>query len=144
MQVLKFGGSSLANADCFHRVANIVHNYRQRTQVAAVVSAPQGVTNHLVAMAENISDEAKLQTDLGHFKNAILTIVDDLSATSSDFNRQHCEQVLAHCENQLSRYMQGATMLSFCPEHIRARIISMGERLSVALLSSVLASITFI
>ena len=30
-------------------------------------------------------------------------------------------------------------MLSFCPEHVRARIISIGERLSVALLESVLA-----
>lgn len=140
MRVLKFGGSSLASAERFLAVASIIKGQSLTSQVAVVVSAPQGVTNHLVAMAENISDEAKLKTDLGHFKNAILTIVDDLSATSSDFNRQHCEQVLAHCENQLSRYMQGATMLSFCPEHIRARIISMGERLSVALLSSVLAS----
>ena len=139
MRVLKFGGSSLASAERFSAVANIIKEQSQTTQVAVVVSAPQGVTNHLVAMAENISDEVKLQADLGHFKQAIETIIDDLSATSCDFNRQHCEQVLAHCENQLSRYMQGATMLSFCPEHIRARIISMGERLSVALLSSVLA-----
>ena len=139
MRVLKFGGSSLASAERFSAVANIIKEQSQTTQVAVVVSAPQGVTNHLVAMAENISDEVKLQADLGHFKQAIKTIIDDLSATSSDFNRQHCEQVLAHCENQLSRYMQGATLLSFCPEHIRARIISMGERLSVALLSSVLA-----
>ncbi|MCJ8322059.1 MAG: bifunctional aspartate kinase/homoserine dehydrogenase I, partial [Colwellia sp.] len=140
MRVLKFGGSSLASAERFLAVASIIKEQSQTCQVAVVVSAPQGVTNHLVAMAENISDEDKLQSDLGHFKHAILTILDDLSATSSDFNRQHCEQVLTRCENQLSRYMQGATLLSFCPEHIRARIISMGERLSVALLSSVLAS----
>jgi aspartokinase/homoserine dehydrogenase 1 len=140
MRVLKFGGSSLASADRFLAVANIIKDQSKTAQVAVVVSAPQGVTNHLVAMAENISDDVKLQADLGHFKQAIETIIDDLSATSSDFNRQHCQQVLAHCENQLSRYMQGATMLSFCPEHIRARIISMGERLSVAILSSALAS----
>ena len=140
MRVLKFGGSSLASAERFVTVANIIKDQSKTTQVAVVVSAPQGVTNHLVAMAENISDEAKLETDLGHFKHAIETIIDDLSASSTDFNRQHSEQVLANCEGQLARYLKGATMLSYCPEHIRARIISMGERLSVALLSSVLAT----
>ncbi len=140
MRVLKFGGSSLATAERFLQVATIIKETSQSTPIAVVVSAPQGVTNHLVAMAENISDEKKLQSDLGHFKHAIDTIITDLSASSSTFNRQHAEQVLAHCEQQLSRYMQGATMLSFCPDHIRARIVSIGERLSVAILSSVLLS----
>ena len=47
--------------------------------------------------------------------------------------------MLATWEHQLSRYLHGATLLSFCPEHVRARIISIGERLSVALLQSVLS-----
>ena len=34
--------------------------------------------------------------------------------------------------------MQGATLLTYCPDHIRARIISTGERLSVAILDAVL------
>ena len=138
MRVLKFGGSSLASAERFRQVADIIKDKSQETKVAVVVSAPQGVTNHLVAMAENISDEAKLVTDLGHFKRAITTIIDDLSATISNFNHLHCEQALTNYEHQLGRYMQGATMLSYCPDHIRARIISMGERLSVAILDAVL------
>ncbi|WP_440874581.1 bifunctional aspartate kinase/homoserine dehydrogenase I [Thalassotalea sp. PLHSN55] len=140
MRVLKFGGSSLASAERFLQVAEIIKNKSESSAVAVVVSAPQGVTNHLVAMAENINDDVKLKTDLGHFKTAIQTIIDDLSASVSSFNHQHAEQALANCENQLSRYMHGATMLSFCPEHIRARIISTGERLSVAILESVLAA----
>ncbi|GAA0810787.1 bifunctional aspartate kinase/homoserine dehydrogenase I [Colwellia asteriadis] len=138
MRVLKFGGSSLASAERFRQVAEIIKDKSQESKVAVVVSAPQGVTNHLVAMAENISDEAKLVTDLGHFKRAIITIIDDLSASISNFNHQHCEQALVNYEHQLSRYMQGATMLSYCPDHIRARIISTGERLSVAILDAVL------
>ena len=138
MRVLKFGGSSLAAADRFLQVAKIIKDQSETDAVAIVVSAPQGVTNHLVAMAENISDEAKLATDLNHFKTAISNIIGDLSASLPDFNTSHSEQVLATTETQLSRYMQGATMLTYCPDHIRARIISMGERLSVAILSSVL------
>ena len=141
MRVLKFGGSSLATAERFRQVADIIKDKSQSSKVAVVVSAPQGVTNHLVAMAENISDEAKLITDLGHFKRAISTIIEDLSASISKFNAHHCEQALINYEHQLQRYMQGATMLTYCPDHIRARIISMGERLSVAILDSVLQSL---
>jgi len=138
MRVLKFGGSSLASAERFRQVADIIQNKSESSKLAVVVSAPQGVTNHLVAMAENISDEDKVVTDLGHFKRAINTIIDDLSASISNFNNQHCEQALANYEHQISRYMQGATLLTYCPDHIRARIISTGERLSVAILDAVL------
>lgn len=138
MRVLKFGGSSLASAECFRQVANIVKNQSEVSNVAVVVSAPQGVTNHLVAMAENIHNEQKLDADLGHFKQAITTIIDELSATVEHFNSQLCLQALSNNEHQLKRYMQGAVLLTFCPEHIRARIISTGERLSVAILDAVL------
>ncbi len=140
MRVLKFGGSSLATAERFIQVAQIVKEKSLESTVSVVVSAPQGVTNHLVAMAENINDEAKLATDLAHFKLAIDTIITGLSDEIPDFNRTHSDQVLATLENQLSRYLQGATLLTFCPEHIRARIICMGERLSVAILTSVLSA----
>ena len=83
MRILKFGGSSLASAERFRQVADIIRDKSESSKVAVVVSAPQGVTNHLVAMAENISDEAKLVTDLGHFKRAITAIIDDLSASIS-------------------------------------------------------------
>jgi len=68
MRVLKFGGSSLASAERFVQVAKIISDNSAESAVAVVVSAPQGVTNHLVAMAENNSDEIKLQKDLAHFK----------------------------------------------------------------------------
>ena len=139
MRVLKFGGSSLASGQRFIEVASIIKNKSQSSRLAVVVSAPQGVTNHLVAMAENISDEDKLQSDLLHFQHAIENIVNNLSTTLPGFCPKHCQQVLASWQQQLSRYLHGATLLSYCPDHVRARIISIGERLSVALLKSVLA-----
>ena len=140
MRVLKFGGSSLASAERFKAVADIILAKEKESSVAVVVSAPQGVTNHLVAMAENIGDEAKMQQDLSHFKQAIETIITDLSASISSFDKHHAEQALTDWEHQLTRLMQGAHLLEFCPDHVRARIISTGERLSVAILSSVLAA----
>jgi len=141
MRVLKFGGSSLASAERFLQVANIIKDKSLSSNIAVVVSAPQGVTNHLVSMTENITDETKLVTDLDHFKRAITFIIDDLSARITDFNHQHCEQALINYEHQLERFMQGVTLLSYCPDHVRALIISTGERLSVVILDCVLQSL---
>ncbi|WP_395620914.1 bifunctional aspartate kinase/homoserine dehydrogenase I [Dokdonella sp.] len=46
----KFGGSSLADADCFRRVADILLARDDAVQIT-VVSAMQGVTNALIALA---------------------------------------------------------------------------------------------
>ncbi len=138
MRVLKFGGSSLASAERFVQVATIIEEISQKTAVAIVVSAPQGVTNHLVALAQDPSDEMAIAQGLTLFKQSIENIINDLNASIQSFDRQHAEQALAYWEQQLTRYLKGANLLSYCPEHIRARIISTGERLSVAMLTSVL------
>ena len=48
----KFGGSSLADAGCFRQVAAILRGRDDATQVT-VVSAMQGVTNALIALAQS-------------------------------------------------------------------------------------------
>ena len=55
MRVLKFGGSSLADAERFLRVSDIVVNNQQQVQVALVLSAPAKVTNLLVALVAQTS-----------------------------------------------------------------------------------------
>ena len=52
MRVLKFGGTSVANAERFLRVADILESNARQGQVATVLSAPAKITNHLVAMIE--------------------------------------------------------------------------------------------
>ncbi len=74
MRVLKFGGTSVANAERFLRVADILESNAQQGQVATVLSAPAKITNHLVAMIEktisgqdaltNISDAERIFADL--------------------------------------------------------------------------------
>ncbi len=55
MRVLKFGGTSVANAERFLRVADILESNAGQGQVATVLSAPAKITNHLVAMIEKLS-----------------------------------------------------------------------------------------
>lgn len=46
MRVLKFGGTSVANAERFLRVADILESNAVQGQVATVLSAPAKITNH--------------------------------------------------------------------------------------------------
>ncbi|MFQ5983086.1 MAG: bifunctional aspartate kinase/homoserine dehydrogenase I, partial [Woeseiaceae bacterium] len=49
-KIHKFGGSSLADADCFQRVAAILAN-QPDARIAAVVSAMAGMTDKLLRLA---------------------------------------------------------------------------------------------
>jgi bifunctional aspartokinase / homoserine dehydrogenase 1 len=52
MQVLKFGGSSLANASAIQRVAQIIREHSCDERTVVVCSACAGITNRLVRVAE--------------------------------------------------------------------------------------------
>src|SRR5215467_3737566 len=66
MQVLKFGGTSVANADNINKVADIVKHAISKEKTIVVVSALGGVTDALLecgamAASENESYKEKLQ-----------------------------------------------------------------------------------
>ncbi len=66
MQVLKFGGTSVANADCINKTIAIVQHAAQKGRVVAVSSALSGVTDLLIqvgtlAAAGDEGYKAKLQ-----------------------------------------------------------------------------------
>src|SRR5450631_112477 len=50
--VMKFGGTSVGDADCIRRAAAIVHSAATERPVAVVVSAMSGVTNRLIKAAQ--------------------------------------------------------------------------------------------
>src|ERR1700731_4034235 len=51
LQVMKFGGTSVGDAACIARAAQIVAEAAKKNAVVAVVSAMSGVTNRLVEAA---------------------------------------------------------------------------------------------
>src|SRR5688572_24311674 len=52
LQVMKFGGTSVGNAECIRRAADIVARAATEGSVVAVVSAMGGVTNRLIEAAK--------------------------------------------------------------------------------------------
>ena len=51
LRVMKFGGTSVGDASCIARVAQIVRDAARESSVVVVVSAMRGVTNHLIEAA---------------------------------------------------------------------------------------------
>ncbi|MCH5714870.1 amino acid kinase family protein [Niabella hibiscisoli] len=72
MQVLKFGGTSVANAENINKVASIVKSAVSKDKTIVVVSALGGVTDMLLQAANNA---AKGNED---YKQAIAAIEKDI------------------------------------------------------------------
>ncbi|MDQ3551233.1 MAG: hypothetical protein M3413_06870, partial [Bacteroidota bacterium] len=56
MQVLKFGGTSVANAGNIKKIKNIIHTKATHTRTVVVVSAFAGVTDKLLQCGSLAAD----------------------------------------------------------------------------------------
>ncbi len=146
MKVLKFGGSSLASAKKFLNVAEIVIQESKENQVSVVLSAPQGVTNLLVNLVETIEDNRDSQAIIGRLTEISETIKQELASLLID-SKGDCQLSLSDLEqliqdefNKLNQLIKGAKLLDHCPPQTAAQILSMGERVSIRLLSWVFCS----
>ncbi|WP_035481057.1 bifunctional aspartate kinase/homoserine dehydrogenase I [Gallaecimonas xiamenensis] len=122
MQVMKFGGSSLADPQRFEAVAEQVRQALAQGEVAVVLSAPAGVTNKLVALCDDTQ-----ATD-------ILTLTQPWVQAYPAL-----AEPLAQWTKQLEAWCQGIALLGSCPEGTRVAIASAGERLSVLVLCHLLS-----
>ncbi|RPE04423.1 bifunctional aspartate kinase/homoserine dehydrogenase I [Candidatus Pantoea deserta] len=138
MRVLKFGGTSVANAERFLRVADILESNAQQGQVATVLSAPAKITNHLVAMIEKtISGQDALPNILDAER-----IFDELlvglakAQPGFDYDGQKTRVDLEFA--QLKQVLHGISLLGQCPDSVNAAIICRGEKLSIAIMEALL------
>jgi len=138
MKVLKFGGSSLASVERFLEVAGIVKQQLGAEPIVLVLSAPQGVTNMLVEL-----------TDLAFLGTDYLPVLQQWQQRLSQLQQQAQPQLSAAAietltkvrEAQfatLSSQLQGVALLQYCPDHIKAQILGLGEQFSVALMTGLL------
>jgi len=138
MRVLKFGGSSLANAQCFNQVADIVINNQQQSQIALVLSAPAGVTNNLVAVVEKTSQKLPAEEHLIAIQKIFSDLIQGLKETYSELADQSLRNTFETEIAELTQLLEGVRLLGQCPPSIEARILSKGEILSVACMKQLL------
>ncbi|ODS10308.1 bifunctional aspartate kinase/homoserine dehydrogenase I [Vibrio scophthalmi] len=138
MRVLKFGGSSLADADRFLRAADIVANNAQQEEVAVVLSAPGKTTNKLVAVIEAALKSGDAESQIAELEDAFRGLFEDIKQVLPNIDGSGYNQQVKSSLSQLRQFVNGIGLLGMCPDNVNARIISKGERVSIQLMKAVL------
>ncbi|UJF19658.1 bifunctional aspartate kinase/homoserine dehydrogenase I [Vibrio sp. SS-MA-C1-2] len=138
MRVLKFGGTSLANTERFLRAADIIANNGEQSGVSAVLSAPAKITNSLVAVINQVVEKQDALQQLATIENIFTDLFNGLDQNLENFDKSALLVKLDALTYQLKQYLHGIELLGVCPDNVYARIVSKGERLSIATMSAVL------
>ncbi|WP_298441031.1 bifunctional aspartate kinase/homoserine dehydrogenase II [uncultured Ferrimonas sp.] len=125
-QVHKFGGSSLADADCYRRVAHILLTHGQSDDLV-VVSAAGDTTNQLIALLQ----QARAQQAVGAGISAL-----------QQQQRALLQRLLGHNQQplvaQLQQDIEALTQWLQQPQTHEADVQALGEQWSARLLAAVL------
>ncbi|MFY2509637.1 bifunctional aspartate kinase/homoserine dehydrogenase I [Vibrio pectenicida] len=138
MRVLKFGGSSLANAERFLRAADIITNNAQQEEVAVVLSAPGKTTNKLVAVIDGALKNGEAELQIADLEASLRELYQEIKQALPNLNSTGYDNQVKTSLGQLRQFVHGINLLGMCPSNVNARIISKGERVSIQLMKAVL------
>ena len=139
LRVMKFGGTSVADASCIGKVVEIIRAASRESNLVVVVSAMNGVTNKLI--------EAATKSEAGNRK-AVTAIFEELrgqhdavvnSLIHSAVERNRISRKMQELFQEGDRLCQGTILLRELTLRARDSISSLGERLSAPLVAAVLA-----
>ncbi|MEG2478832.1 MAG: bifunctional aspartate kinase/homoserine dehydrogenase I [Mucinivorans sp.] len=136
MKVIKFGGSSVGSVQGLENVVKIV-NADSSERVVVVVSALGGVTDQLIAMATLASTGAQREylDELAKLSERHYTIV----AQSVESHLQEPLRTMLSAKlEELSNILRGVCLIQDLSPKTLAAIVSYGERMSSAIVQSVL------
>ena len=122
MIVLKFGGSSVANAERIKHVASIISTKPEQKLV--VVSALKGVTDELKGFVHS-SVEAMPRSEILSLKQRHLDLAEELDCGNKELSN-YIETIF----NQIEKICLGIHALGECTERIEALVMGSGEKLS--------------
>ena len=138
MKVMKFGGTSLADHQRFANVAKIINEAAQSQTIAVVLSAPATVTNHLMAMIRLAAGGENYQPNIASVEQIFSDIYTDMADKLSEQQAKKSLQILNEQLECWRNKLQGIALLGDCPDKITAQILAGGEKLSIALMSTML------
>lgn len=128
MQVLKFGGTSVANAENINKVVAIVQQVIQRGKTVVVVSAFGGVTDSLLkagalaAAADESYKEVLAAIEHRHIEAVKVLVPVAKQSSILSWVKQRCNEIEDICN--------GVFLLGELSDRTRDRIVSFGELIS--------------
>ena len=136
MIVLKFGGTSVANAQNIQKVIQIVNQKAKENKLAVVVSALSGVTDMLLNASEKASNKDEVyKVVLDEIKQKHFVAITDLVETSN----QNALLIKINSQiNQLQTLLDGCFLLGELSPRTADAIAGFGELLSSQIIATAL------
>lgn len=137
LRVMKFGGTSVGDAERLERVASLVAAALAEERVVVVLSAMSGVTDLLLGACDRAAggDPA---TPFAEYRERHAAVVDGLADSLDDARGAALRSRLAALETELERSLSGIALLGDASTRVRAQVAALGERASVELLAALL------
>jgi len=141
LAVMKFGGTSVGDAACIVRAAEILATAGRKGSVVAVVSAMSGVTNKLIASASQAEsgDRDAGQTLADALREQHETTLDTLVHAGE--RRDGISRKISQVLSEAQRLCEGTALLRELTPRTLDSISSIGERLSAPLVAGALAEL---
>ena len=130
LEVHKFGGTSVANAERMRHIAHLMTQQPAGTRPVVVVSALAGVTNQLVALPDQPPSEARAQ--IAALRDRHLEVAHAVEAGPAVV--EEIEQLL----DSLERLASALYVLDEVSASARDRLVVYGEKLSARLVAATL------
>ncbi|MCK5608770.1 hypothetical protein KAR91_43230, partial [Candidatus Pacearchaeota archaeon] len=138
MKVMKFGGSSLKDADGFQTASNIIKNEKDKKVV--ILSGVYGVTDTIRKFIDSgNNDEETVKEFVQHLYNLHIKI--SLEAIEDKGISIRVHNALVKKLERLERLLRGVYYVEELTDKTRDLILSYGERLSVTILEGTLNDI---
>jgi bifunctional aspartokinase / homoserine dehydrogenase 1 len=140
MKVMKFGGSSLADAERYLRVRDIVLHTHTEKGAAVVLSAPKGVTNALSLLVEQAVAGEPWQELFEKLNMTLTGIVKDLANELDSFEHGPLLSLIDEKLLELKQSLEGIHLLHCSPDAVTAKLLSIGEYVSVNIFSGIISA----
>ncbi|QFQ32927.1 bifunctional aspartate kinase/homoserine dehydrogenase I [Buchnera aphidicola (Aphis fabae)] len=140
MKLLKFGGTSLANAEKFLCAADIIEKNKNYEQVAIVLSAPAKITNYLVNIVEKNININEMLEQIELAEKIFIEIIQNIKQIKSYFLYEETKKIIEIEFNELKKIINNFTSFKKYPDNIQAIIMSRGEILSIWIMKNILKS----
>ncbi len=141
LRVMKFGGTSVGDASCISRVAQIVRDASRDSSVVVVVSAMRGVTNRLIEAATRA--EANDRDHVTHLFESLRKQHDDALAflIHTDAKRQVLAEYMQETFARARRLCEGTSLLRELTPRTLDSVSSVGEQLSAPIIAGTLRDV---
>lgn len=141
LRVMKFGGTSVGDASCIARVAQIVKEASREGPIVAVVSAMSGVTNRLIEAATQAEEGQQAQAEAifaalrQQHEAALATLI------SSQEDRRRISARLGKFFREGEELCKGTALLRELTPRTLDAISSLGERLAAPMVAGALSEL---